>query len=63
MSVANELTLTLLKDGSFSCLLHKRDAEEEGGIAWDHSRFSSMRARYKPMGICEDDDPTNIPSA
>jgi len=30
MTVDNELTLTLLKDGSFSCLLHECDVEEEG---------------------------------
>jgi len=47
MSVANELTLTLLKDGSFSCLLHECDAEEEGERAW--ARFQ-MCLKYGQDG-------------
>ena len=61
MNVANELTLTLLKDGSFSYLLHECDVEEEGVRA--RTRFQVCLQRGQDLNrwkLRKDDDPTRI---
>jgi len=46
MSVDNEITLSLLKDGSFSCLLHECDAKEVRERAWAQLQMCLKCGQY-----------------